>query len=199
MTTPLDFAECIHQTAKNYNNASVLVEINDTGSQVSESLFYDFEYENVIQTENAGHLGKRVTQGFGGKEKDFGVRTTKVVKALGCSMVKLLIEQKKLLIYDKYTVDEFTTFSKKNKSYEAEPGNHDDLVMPLVLFGWLTDQQYFKDLTDINTLQVLRDKSEEQMMEELLPFGFCDTGHTEEDEVIDIPWEPSSFDKWLFS
>lgn len=197
MITPLDFAETIFRTAKSYNEAVVLVEINDIGEQVSTSLFYDFEYEHVLMTESAGRQGKRISAGFGSKEKDFGVRTTKTVKAIGCAMVKLLIEQNKLQVVDKHTIDEFLTFSRKNASYEAEPGNHDDLVMPLVLFGWLTDQQFFKEFTDINTLQVLREKSEEQMMEEMLPFGFIDDGLDE--IVIDEPKTVDSLDRWMAS
>lgn len=197
MITPLDFAETIFRTAKSYNEAVVLVEINDVGSQVSESIFYDFEYEHVLMTENAGRNGKRVSAGFGSKEKDFGLRTTKTTKAIGCSMLKLLIEQKKLEIVDKYTIDELTTFSKKNNSYEAEPGKNDDMVMPLVCFGWLTDQQYFKEFTDINTLQVLREKTEEQMLEEMLPFGFIDDGS---DEIpTEEPKSVPSLDRWLLS
>lgn len=200
LITPLDFADKIHVTAKNYNNASVLVEINDTGSQVSESLWYDFEYENILMTENAGKLGKRISSGFGGKEKDYGIRTTKVVKAIGCSMAKLLIEQKKLILRDKQTIEEFKTFSRKNKSYEAEPGMHDDLVMPIVLFAWLTDQDFFKEFTDINTLQILREKTEEQMMEEMLPFGFIDDGFSEDETYIpEIPRTVPSLDEWLIS
>jgi hypothetical protein len=148
-------------------------------------------------TENNGRNGKQISAGFGGKEKDFGIRTTKTVKAIGCSILKLLVEQNKLLLRDKNTIDELTTFSRKGNSYEAESGNYDDMVMPLVLFAWLTDQMYFKELTDINTLQLLREKTEEQMMEEMLPFGFEDDGMDEND--IDEPKTVSSIDDWLLS
>jgi len=73
-------------------------------------------------------------------------------------------------------LQELSRFSKKGPSYEAEPGAHDDLVMNLVLFAWLSDQDYFKELTDINTLQALREKTDAQIDEELLPFGFIDDG-----------------------
>lgn len=197
LITPLDYAETIYRSAKNYNDAAVLVEINDIGSQVSEALFYDFEYENVMMTENAGRMGKRITAGFGGKEKDFGIRTTKPVKNVGCAILKLLIEGHKLELFDKYTIEELKTFSRKNNSYEAEQGKHDDMIMPLVLFAWLTDQQYFKELTDINTMQLLREKTEEQMMEEMLPFGFMDNGM--DDMPTDEPKTVPSLDRWLLS
>lgn len=188
--TPIEYAEMIHSTVKFFNNASVLIEINDIGEQVSDLLHYDFEYENILYTESAGRSGKRITAGFG-KNVDKGIRTTKNVKAVGCSMLKLLLEQQQIIINDFDTIKEFSTFSKKNSSYEAEAGNHDDLVMCLVLFAWLSDQQYFKDMTDINTLRALRKKTEEEMMEEILPFGFMDDGQPEETNVVNIdsPYE----------
>lgn len=193
MVTPLDYAGTIFQTAKAYNNASILVEINDTGGQVADSLFYDYEYEGIIYTENAGARGKRISAGFtkGGGSTDRGVRTTKTVKAIGCSMLKLLVEQRQLIINDHNTIFEMSRFSKKGTSYEAEPGCNDDLVMGLVLFGWMSDQQYFRDLTDINTLMKLRDKTDEELENDLVPFGFIDTGHDEHEDVIDLTVTPS--------
>ena len=129
--TPMDYAEIIHRTAKGYNDAAVLVEVNDIGEQVSHSLHYDFGYENVLFTENAGRSGKRITGGFGGGNVDKGIRTTKIVKSVGCSILKLLIEQNQLIINDFNTINELSTFSKKGASYEAEPNKHDDLVMCL--------------------------------------------------------------------
>lgn len=67
--------------------------------------------------------------------------------------------------------------SQKNASYEAESGCNDDLVMCLVLFGWLTEQKFFKDLTDINTLLKLKEKSFEDLNDDMLPFGFIDDGN----------------------
>ena len=174
--TPIDYADVIHRTAKAYNDAAILVEINDIGEQVSHSLHYDFGYENILFTENSGRAGKQVTAGFSGRTADKGIRTTKLVKSVGCSIIKLLIEQNQLIINDYHTIHELSTFSKKGNSYEAEPGKHDDLVMCLVLFAWLSEQQYFKELTNINTLQELRDKSDEEMDQDLAPFGFVFDG-----------------------
>jgi hypothetical protein len=185
MITPLDYAEVVHRIAIAYNRAPVLVEVNNMGAQVSHSLHYDFEYDNVLSTENAGRNGKKVSTGFGAKV-DMGVRTTQPVKANGCSMLKLLIEQNQLIINDFHTIEELARFSKKGKSYEAEDGAHDDLVMGLVLFGWLSDQQYFKDYTDINTLMRLRDKTDDEIMSDLSPFGFVDDGRDDSQDIIDM-------------
>jgi hypothetical protein len=194
MVTPIDYADVIYRVAKAYNNASILVEINDMGEQVSNSLHYDFEYDSVLFTENAGRAGKRISTGFGGANIDKGIRTTKPVKATGCAILKLLIEQNQLIINDFHTIEELSTFSRKGVSYEAEEGKHDDLVMPLVLFGWLSDQQYFKDYTNINTLIKLREKTEEDIMNDLSPFGFVNDGRDDIAEALDLP--PSS--NWMF-
>jgi hypothetical protein len=171
MITPTDYAAFIYRACKMYADAFVLVEINDIGGQIPDLLSYDYEYENIIFTESHGRSGKRVSGGFGGNV-DKGIRTTKTVKAVGCSMLKLLIEQKKLEVVDKHTIAELNTFSQKGKSYEAEPGHHDDLVMGLVLFAWLSQDAFFVEMNDDNILQHLRDRSDQDMLDDLVSFGF---------------------------
>jgi len=190
--TPIDYSDYIFQIAKRYNNAAVLVEINDIGEQVAHSLHADFEYDNVLFTESAGRSGKRITSGFG-SNIDKGIRTTKTVKAIGCSILKLLVEQNQLIINDVNTIRELSTFSKHNNSYEAESGCHDDLTMGLVLFAWLSEQQYFKEYTNINTLMKLRERTEEDIMEDLSPFGYIDDGDDLESIIKDGP-----NGNWLF-
>lgn len=196
MITPLDYAGVVYRMSKMYNDAVILVETNDVGSQVVDSLHYDFECDTIVYTENAGARGKRISGGFGNAER--GVRTTKTVKAIGCSMIKLLVEQHQLTINDHDTIYELSRFSKKGHSYEAESGCNDDLVMGLVLFAWMSDQQFFKDLTDINTLMKLREKSEDQMESELTPFGFIDRGEVyDEGDVIEADQAGMSFEQLM--
>jgi len=186
MIGPVDFASVIYRLGTLYNEAAVLVEINDIGEQVSDVLSMDYGYENILYTESAGRNGKRISSGFG-KNVDGGIRTTKSVKSIGCSILKRLIEQDQLLLNDYNTIQELSRFSKRGSSYEAESGSHDDLVMNLVLFAWLSDQNYFKDMTDINTMMTLREKTEEQIEEDLLPFGFIDVG---DDDIDDDGFAP---------
>ena len=171
LITPTDFASFIYQTLKGYNDAMVLIEINDIGGQIGDILFFDYGYENIIHTESAGAKGKRVSSGFGSSNIDRGIRTSKTVKTLGCSMLKLLIEQEKLIIPCKEAVSELTVFSKKGNSYEAEQGWNDDLVMCLVLFAWLSSDSFFKNLNEHDVMHTLRDLSEEQIYDSLVPFG----------------------------
>jgi len=177
LITPTDFADVIMHVGTMYNEASVLIEINDLGQQVADYL-HEMEYENIIYTATKGRKGK-VLSVDGSSNIDRGLRTTKPVKNVGCSNLKLLVEQEKLKIVDEHTIAELSVFSKSGQSYQAEPGKHDDLVMGLVIFSWATVQQLFKDMFDTDVMASLREKSEEQMMEDLVPFGFIEDGHDE--------------------
>jgi hypothetical protein len=64
------------------------------------------------------------------------------------------------------------------------------------LFACISDQQYFKEMTDINTLRKLRQRTEEEMMEELLPFGFHDDGMPDENVIDVIPQGSNDLDDY---
>src|SRR5262249_37271502 len=147
MVTPTDYAQVIWSMAKAYNNAAILIEINIAlGSETAKIIYQDLEYDNMIFTTNRGARGKIVTTS-GGPNVDMGLKTTKPSKASGCSMLKLLIEQDQYLIQDFNTIEELNRFSKTKKgTYEAEDGCNDDTVMGLVLFAWLSNQDYFRNL-----------------------------------------------------
>lgn len=182
---PAEYAEIIHNIAKAYFNPMILVEINNMGQTVADTLWFEFEYENLLFTNNMGRSGKQITVGGSTKKTDMGVNTSMPVKRMGCSMLKLLIEQKQLIVTDMDTIHELSVFSKKGQSYEAESGEHDDLVMTLVLFGWLTDQKFFKELTDINTVREIRDRREEDLENEMIPFGFIVQSAEHFDDKVD--------------
>ena len=61
---PMLFPNIIQQTAKNYNDAWVLVEVNDIGEQVANILHYDLEYENMLMAAMRGRAGQVVGHGF---------------------------------------------------------------------------------------------------------------------------------------
>ncbi|MDA7491688.1 terminase family protein [bacterium] len=193
MITPIDYAEIIYRSIKSYNEAYTLVEVNDIGEQVSETLHYEFEVETLMFTESAGRSGKRISTGFS-KKADKGIRTTKAVKSVGCNMLKMLVEQDQLILNDFDTINELSTFSRKGNSYEAESGCHDDLTMCLVLFGWMTDQLFFKEITNINTVNNLRQRNEEELAESLLPIGFNDYDMTGEEKIVSVQDNDNS---WL--
>jgi hypothetical protein len=161
-----------------YNQAYVLVEINDNGQQVVDSLFEDYDYENILSTvEIKGKVA--ITWGYGNKSYR-GIRTTKSVKRLGCSLMKNLLEGQKLIIQDFETISELSTFISKGTSFEAEEGSHDDLVMTLVLFSWMTNQQFFSELTNTDIKAKLHEEQMRQIEEEQLPTFLG--GHTDVDD-----------------
>ena len=173
--SPMLYPDIIFQIGKKYNMAWILLEVNDVGSQVAETLHYDLEYENIIVTSMKGRAGQQVGGGFG-KNIQLGIRTSKQLKRIGCSTLKEMIESDKLIISDFDTISELTTFAVKHNSYEAEEGSNDDLAMTLVIFSWLVQQRYFKDLTDLDIRKKLADEQMRALEEDLLPFGIIDDG-----------------------
>lgn len=183
MIVPTDYATIIHNAATHYNNAYILVENNAMGGEVINMLWDVIGYENLFCTGSNGRAGKRLIEGYGGKSTDFGVMTTQPVRDKGCAMLKLLIEQNQLAVMDLRTVSELTTFSKKTPTsikYEAEEGKTDDMVMGLVLFGWMASQQLFKDLTDKSVMDLIRDRTQQEIENSMLPMGLNDDGSDEE-------------------
>jgi len=179
--SPLLYPSIIYKTAKEFNDAYVLIEIN-TSEQVADILYGEYEYENIIFV-NRTTNGQVVSGGFGGGKSQPGVITDKKVKRIGCSNFKSLTEEKKMLICDADTISEISTFIQKKNSYAADEGYHDDLIMPLVLFSWLATNPYFKELTNVNLRKEIYDAKIKMIEEEIVPFGFINTGHEEHIEV----------------
>ena len=69
------------------------------------------------------------------------------------------------------------------RSYAADEGYHDDLVMPLVLFSWLTTNPYFKELNNVNLREAMYQERIKQIEEDVVPFGFVLNGTEEEYDV----------------
>jgi hypothetical protein len=107
------------------------------------------------------------------------------------------MEDNKLLNYDYEILHELTTFISKGTSYEAEYGKNDDLVMCLVLFAWMSTQNFFKELTSNDIRQQLLNGMP-QYDEDLLPFGIHNDNR---DELLDdsVLKYTSNFDRMLAS
>jgi hypothetical protein len=146
--SPFNFPNVIKKVGERYNNAYVLVEINDIGGQISNILYNDLNYENILMTRIMGRKGQVLSQGFAQGNSEMGLRTTAQTKKLGCAILKRLIEEDKLLINDERIVQELMTFVSKSNTFKADDGHHDDLVMTLVFFAWLCRQEYYADLIE---------------------------------------------------
>lgn len=201
--SPLMYPNVVYNAAKKYNDAFVLVEINDIGEQVSNIIYYDLEYENTFKiTQRNGLQG--ISSGFGSGRSQLGVRTTKSVKRIGCSTLKDVIEQDKLIFEDYTFVNELSNFVQIRESYEADDGYNDDVVMCAVLFSWLIRQDYFKEISDSDLRKKMYEDNQKMIEDEMLPFGFLDDGHDNPDIInIDtarlgwsLPPTDSISDKW---
>ena len=189
---PMLFPNIIHDTARAYNEAYVLVEINDIGEQVASIMQYDLEYENMLMCAMRGRNGQQVGSGFSGSKTQMGVRMTQAVKKLGCSNLKTLMEDDKIVTNDYDIIAELTTFVQKKQSWEAEDGCHDDLAMCLVIFAWLVAQDYFKEMTDTDVRKRIYEEQKNQIEQDMAPFGFILDGVDDDDEFVD-----GNGDRWM--
>ena len=180
--SPLLYPNFIYKVAKEYNNAYILIEIN-ISEQVANILHNELEYENLLFV-NRNAQGQTISGGFGGGRTQLGVTTDRKVKRIGCMNFKSMVEEQKLLIPDADTISEITTFIESKGSYAADDGYNDDLVMTLVLFGWLTTQPYFKDLNDINLRELIYKTRIKAIENELTPFGFIADGQGSEERPL---------------
>lgn len=160
----LEYPHLIYNTARQYNDAFVLIEINDLGEEVSNIIWREYEYENVYFT-----TGSEVSQLRGYP----GVRTTTKVKSLGCSVLKDLIEKDQLILNSHKIIQELGLFVLHRASYASEdPLVNDDLCTTMWLFAWLTKQDVFQQYTNIHLRTVLTDKKQQYIDSTMTPFGF---------------------------
>lgn len=182
---PMLFPSIIDEVARGYNGAWILAEVNDIGDQVASILHFDLEYDNILMCSMRGRAGQIVGSGFSGKKSQLGVRMTAAVKKLGCSNLKTLMEDDKLLTTDYEIIAELTTFTQKHNSFSAEEGCNDDLAMCLVIFSWLVAQDYFKEMTDNDVRKRIYEEQKNQIDQDMSPFGFISDGLTDSSSFID--------------
>ena len=139
-----------------------------------------------------GRAGQVLGQGFSGKKVQLGLKMSKTTKKVGCFNLKTLVEDNKLIFEDFDIVNELTTFIQKGNSFEAEEGKNDDLVMCLVIYAWLINEDYFKELTDQDIRKRLYDEQKNQIEQDMSPFGFISDGITDENTFTD-----SNGDRWF--
>jgi len=188
---PMLFPNIIYEVAKSYNSAFILCEVNDIGDQVASILQYDLEYQNLLMCSMRGRAGQIVGQGFSGKKTQLGVKMSKTVKKVGSLNLKTLIEEDKLIFNDYEIISELTTFISKHNSFEAEEGCNDDLAMCLVIYAWLVQMDYFKELTDQDVRKRLYEEQKNQIEQDMAPFGFMDDG------LDDTSFTDSEGDRWF--
>jgi len=192
---PMLFPNIIYEVVRNYNNSFVLCEVNDVGDQVASILNYDLEYQNLLMCSMRGRAGQIVGQGFSGKKTQLGVKMSKTVKQVGSLNLKTMIEEDKVIFNDYEIISELTTFIQKRNSFEAEEGCNDDLAMCLVIYAWLVQQDYFKELTDQDVRKRLYEEQKNQIEQDMAPFGFMSDG-LDETSFVDADGDRWSTDEY---
>lgn len=192
---PMLFPNKIYEVARAYNQAFVLIEVNDIGEQVANAMQFDMEYDNLVMASMRGRAGQVLGGGFSGGKSQLGIRTTKATKKIGCSNLKQLVEDNKLIVEDYDIINELSTFIVKGQSFEADDGCNDDLVACLFIFAWATDQAYFKELTDLDVRATMQRENADALEQDMAPFGFIVNGLEDENigEMIDeygTRWSP---------
>lgn len=181
---PMLFPDIIVPTAKKYNMAWILCEVNDIGDQVASIIFYDMEYPNLLMTSMRGRAGQVLGHGFSGGKTQLGLKMAKAPKKLGCSNMKQMVESDKVIFNDFQLINELTTFVEKRGSFEAEEGCNDDLAMCLLIYAWACAQDYFTELVDQSIRQELWEKDKDTLSEDMSPFGFIIDGIDDGKEVV---------------
>ena len=172
--SPLLFPDEIYKWANAYNEAYVIVESNDQGTLVCNGLYQELEYENL-------HIESAI------KADKLGVEMTRKSKRLGCSGFKDILESGGLEINDEETIKEISTFEAKGNSYQASDGNHDDLVMNFVMFGYFAGSRWFADMTDESLRSFLHEQRIKEIEQDVVPFGVVDNGLDEVSVALELP------------
>ena len=169
MISPMIFGDIIVRVAREYNEALVIIESNDVGMVVCNDVYYEHEYENMFVESSV-------------RKNGIGVMMTKRIKRIGCSNLKDLVELGKINIVDEHTILELSTFEVKGSSYEASSGNHDDLVMNLVMFAWFVSSEAFGDISTVDLKEMLFKEKMEQIENDVPPFGIISNASESENK-----------------
>jgi hypothetical protein len=180
--SPLLFPTYIHDAARLYNDAYVLVEINNT-PQVADILHQDLEYENLWKVFTGNKKPQQLSAGFA-RGVQLGLKMSTQVKRIGCSNLKTLVESNKFIINDFDTISELTTFVAQKSSFAAEADANDDMVMGLVTFAWATTQKYFREIVTHDVRKQLQLENMNQYDEEVLPAPIIEDG-TEHNFILE--------------
>lgn len=129
-TETYEFSSILNKLSIYYNDALIMIENNAEGSTVAQNLWWVFENPNLYNS--------------GNKENEIGVRATKSTKPKAVITMKKLIEDGSIIVKDRETAKQLSTFiEKKNGSFEAVNG--DDLVSALYWMAYSMTIENFED------------------------------------------------------
>lgn len=181
--SPILFPTVIVNAARYYNDAYILVEINNN-PQVADFIHADLEYENLLKVFTGNKKPQQLSAGFA-RGIQMGLKMSTQVKQVGCSNLKTLIEGDKLLINDFDTYSELTTFEQYKTSFAAAEGANDDMAMTLVIFAWATTQKYFREIVNHDLRKQIQLENMNQIDEDVLPAPIIESPLDHKFEILD--------------
>jgi len=180
-----------------YNNAFITIENNEgAGQSIADMMFLQYEYENLYRDRDDGDTKYKKFAGF---------RTTPKSRPLVLNLMKIFIEEGKLIINDKETIEQFMTFIKSEKiseKYSAEEGYFDDLIMSLAIsFAPFKHLKAYDDLdTFLKSVHAEIGETEGVKTEEYYSMiadsiGFSDDAIDEPKSILELTTEINSVDE----
>lgn len=111
MIRPHEFSQVCVSVAKYYNNAHMMIENNDIGQSVADSVWHEFEYEDLVNVDPKG----------------LGIRSTKKSKLRANMLLKEYVEKDRLFICDENTLYELSRYEEVRPNvFAAGRHEHDD-------------------------------------------------------------------------
>jgi hypothetical protein len=123
-----DVIKEIHSVVRDDKKIYYSVENNTLGEAALISIA-EYGEENI-----PGYfLSDNSVQGTSGRRIRKGFTTTNKSKIVACNKFKILVESGRMKLHSKPLISELKTFVALGSSYEAKPGETDDLVMSSLL------------------------------------------------------------------
>jgi len=116
LTDVYEFSDIVDRISLYYNNSYIMVENNGEGAPVVQRLWWDLENENLVNT--------------GSKVANLGIRATRSTKPKAVLLMKKLIEDGSVIINDKNTIEQLSTFIEDGNKFFGKD-KPDDLVSAL--------------------------------------------------------------------
>ena len=158
------FPKVIKRFAETYNDALVLIELNDLGEACASHLYNTLEYENLVINR------KENIDGTKGKAR-LGIVMNKFTRPKGCTNTKRMIEGGRFKPNSSDLIAELNVFVDTGTKYEAEAGFHDDHVMTIVNYAYYISTPEFMLNHSYNLHLALQGATDEMIEDDLAGLG----------------------------
>ena len=147
-----DFGEVVIAVSEFYNNAMIMIENNDVGESVCNTIWHEYEYDYLCNVDTKG----------------LGIRATKQSKLNACINLKRYLEEKWLKIHDKDTLYELARFVEVRPNiFQAESECHDDTITSLYWALFVVKTVFYEGKIS-NKININSNRNELQDSEELI-------------------------------